>query len=83
MEYPQNARQAEFIALADSLAGPIAARAAETAAEQAVQSLFPRAAALPMTASVERPAASVNRRTDRAILPAIGILFGILVLSNR
>ena len=30
MEYPQNARQAEFIALADSLAGPIAARAAET-----------------------------------------------------
>ncbi|MBL8128589.1 MAG: acyl-CoA/acyl-ACP dehydrogenase [Chloroflexia bacterium] len=30
MEYPQNARQAEFIALADSLAAPIAARAAET-----------------------------------------------------
>ncbi|MCA9876522.1 MAG: acyl-CoA/acyl-ACP dehydrogenase, partial [Thermomicrobiales bacterium] len=30
MEYPQTARQAEFIALADSLAGPIAARAAET-----------------------------------------------------
>jgi hypothetical protein len=65
--------------------GSASARAAETAAEQAVQSLFPRAAALPMTAttSVERPGASVNRRTDRAILPAIGILFGILVLSNR
>ena len=30
MEYPQNARQAEFVALADALAGPIAARAAET-----------------------------------------------------
>ncbi|MCA9863354.1 MAG: acyl-CoA/acyl-ACP dehydrogenase [Thermomicrobiales bacterium] len=30
MDYPQNARQAEFIALADSLAGPIAARAADT-----------------------------------------------------
>src|SRR5690349_13522380 len=30
MEYPQNARQAEFIALADTLAGPIAARASAT-----------------------------------------------------
>lgn len=30
MDFPQNARQAEFIALAESLAGPIAARAAET-----------------------------------------------------
>jgi hypothetical protein len=63
--------------------GSAAARAAETAAEQAIQGLFPRAATAADLPAVERPRTQTNRTVERVVLPAFGVILGILVLSNR
>jgi hypothetical protein len=67
--------------------GSAAARAAEAAAEQAVQGLFPRPVsaepAMGGGAQTSRNTRNAGGGTrDRWLLPALGVLFGIIVLSD-
>lgn len=63
--------------------GSAAARAAQVAAEQVVEDLFPRLASAAEPASGPTGPTVRRNSAQRFVLPAFGIVLGLLILSNK